>query len=245
MKMKRKALFLILIVAAVMLAYLYTRPPATVLSIEKVYGVTEVGQTVLINVTLIDIQGCTGWLMNLLWDPYYVTLTPRVTNSSGTLPYEVTEGPFMKEAGPTRNLVIDSVNDLGGQIIVGDQFASSGYSASGTGVIMTINFTVVHVGTTTLMTAPLSSVQTQSLITGASGQDVAHVEVMGLITDNPAPPFWEGTNFQIALIAGDVLVLLVATGIAYQLAHPRPPKSERRKEALQPILEPKDESESS
>jgi hypothetical protein len=243
--MKRKALFLILILAIVILAYLYTRPPATVLSIGTVHDVTKVGQTVLINVTLIDVPSFTGWLMNLSWDPYYVMLTPRVTNTSGVLPYEVTEGPFMKDVGPTSSLVFDMVSVAGGQMIVGDLFESAGLSASGTGVIMTINFTVVHVGTTTVITGQLTSTQKQCVITDTSGKLIAHVEDTGLITDSAAPPFWEGANFQITVIAGDVLVLLVATGIVYLRSHPRPPRSQKRKEALQAILEPKDESESS
>jgi len=61
---------------------------------------------------------------------------------------------------------------------------------------------------------------------------------MGLITDEPAPPFWDGLNFQSILIAGDVLVLLAATGIVYLRVHPRPPRSQRRKAELQPIFEP-------
>jgi len=236
---------LLLIVAMVILAYLYTRPPETVLSIGKVYDVTKVGQTVLVNVTIANVASCTGWLMNLLWDPYYVTLTPRVNASSGALPYEVIDGPFLKDVGPTRNLVFNLVNNAAEEMIVGDQFATSGKSASGTGVIMEINFTVVHVGTTTLNTAPLSPTQNQSVIASATGGGVDHVEVSGLITNDPVPPLWEGTEFQITLIAGDVLVLLAATGIVYQRAHPRPPKSQRRRAELQPVFEPKDESASS
>jgi hypothetical protein len=240
--MKRKGLFLILIVAMVILAYLYTRPAEPVLSIGKVYDVTQVGQTVLVNVTLINVPSCSGWLMNMFWDPYYVTLTPRVPPTAGAVPYQVIEGPFLKDVGPTRNLVFDVVDNTNGQMIVGDQLTTSGASASGTGVIMEINFTVVHVGTTTLITAPLSPVENQSVIADAADHAVSHVEIMGLITDKPAPPFWEGMDFQDTLIAGDVMVLLVATAIVYQLAHPRPPKSQRRKAELQPIFEPKDEA---
>jgi hypothetical protein len=241
---KKKSLFLFLVVAIVVLGYLYTRPPETVLSIGQVYGATKVGQTVLVNVTLTDVSTCSGWLINLLWDPYYVTLTPRVPPSAGALPYDVIEGPFLKDAGPTRKLVFDLVDDANGHMIVGNQFAQSGYSASGTGVIIEMNFTVVHVGTTTLLSAPISAAENQSVIVDASNHLINHGEIMGLITDKPAPSFWEGMEFQDTLIAGDVLVLLAATGIVYQRLHPRPPKSQRRKAELQPIFEPKDDGES-
>jgi uncharacterized membrane protein len=239
--MKRKGLFLLLIVALVILAYLYTRPPEAVLSIGKVYNVTKVGQTVPVNVTLINVASCSAWLMTLSWDPYYVTLTPLVNASSGALPYEVIEGPFLKDVGTTRNLVFDMVNNANGEMVVGDQLIKSDLGASGTGVIMEMNFTVVHVGTTTLIMTPSGS----SEIGSATGSAVAHVEASGLITNGPAPPFWEGAEFQTTLIAGDVLILLVATGILYLRAHPRPPKSQKRKAELQPIFEPKDESASS
>ena len=234
--MKGKGLFLILIVAMVILAYVYTRPPEPELSIDKVYNVMQVGQTVLINITLTNIPSCSGWLINLIWDPYYVTLTSNAS-STGAVPYNVIEGPFMKDVGPTRNLIFDVLDNANGHMIVGDQFAAAGYSASGTGVIMEMNFTVVHVGTTTVDTVGNSSV-----IADASNHAVDHVEIMGLITNNPAPPFWDGMEFQSTLIAGDVLILLAATGIVYLRANPRPPKSQRRKAELQPIFEPKDET---
>jgi len=241
---KKKSLFLILIVVIVVLAYMYTRAPEPVLSIDKVYDVTQVGQTVQVNVSLVDVPTCSGWVMNLLWDPYYVRLTPRAPPSPGALPYEVIEGPFMKDAGTTIGLVFNWVDDANGQMIFGDMFVGSSSYANGTGIVATINFTVVHVGTTTLITASVSPVINQSEIDDAQHQVLGHVEVMGLITDKPAPPFWEGMEFQNTLIAGDVLVLLAATGIVYQRAHPRPPKSEKRKAELQPIFEPKDQGES-
>ena len=241
--MKKKSLFLFVIVAIVVLAYLYTRPPEPVLSIGKVYDVTKIGQTVLVNVTLTDVPSCSAWLMNLSWDPYYVTLTPRIPPNA-TMPYQVIEGPFMKDVAQTHNLIFEPLDDADGYMLVADSFVSSGNSASGTGVIMEINFTVVHVGTTTLNTAPISRIENQSIIADASGHGVAHVEVMGLITDKPAPSFWEGMEFQDTLIAGDVLILLAATGIVYQRAHPSPPKSQRRKAELQPIFEPRGDGES-
>ena len=244
--MKKKALFLFLIAAIAILAYLYTRPSQPVLSIDKAYGMTEVGQTVLVNVTLIDFPSCSGWLINLNWDPYYVKLTSGTPARIGAPPYVVIEGPFMKSSGATLGLIFNYIDNERGQMIVGDQFLQAGHTANGTtGVILAINFTVVNVGTTTLVPAQASPVVNQSIVADVKGAILDHAEVAGLITDKSPPPIWEGMEFQTTLIVGEIVVLLAATGIVYWRTHPRTAKSERRKAELQPIFDSKDQGESS
>lgn len=241
--MKKKVLFLFLIVAIVILAYVYTTPTQPLLSIDKVYGVTQVGQTVQVNVTLNDFGSCTGWLINLIWDPYYVKLTSGPPPNVGAPPYEVIEGPFMKDAGPTRGLIFNWIDNINGQVIVGDGFAGPSTSANGTGVILEMNFTVVHVGTTTIVPVRASPGVNQSIVADVKGAIIDHAEAAGLITDKAAPPSWEGMEFQSTLIAGEVVVLLAATGIVYLRAHGRPRRSEKRKAELQPIFESEDKGE--
>ena len=182
---RRLRVFLFTFSALVLLAsqHIFTAwADLPILSIDKV--VAEVGDTVLVNITLSNVPSCGGWLVNLVWDPYYVTLTPGPPPSPGAPPYEVIEGPFMKDAGPTRGLIFDTMDDANGNMIVGDLFVSSTGNASGTGIIMIMNFTAIRAGTTTIEMRPLSSAENQSIVADASNHYVDHIEVNGLITVN-------------------------------------------------------------
>lgn len=120
-------------------------------------------------------------------------------------------------------------------------FPGGSHSASGTGVILTINFTVVKVGTTTIETRPPSTLWNQSLIADSSNHLVDHAEAYGLITSEGPPPVWTSADFQTTTITGEVVVLGVASAVIYQRRHPRPPKHERRKAELQPVVVPEDQ----
>jgi hypothetical protein len=243
--LKTKALFLVLAVIIAVFAYLYTRPQQPVLSIDKVYDVTEVGKTVMVNVTLGNVPACGGWLIDLVWDPYIATLTTGGPNSttpaSGGEAVVLIDGPFLRKAGSTR-FMINSANNTKGEAVLGSLLSNEGQSVSGTGVILMINFTIVRVGTTTIeMKPPSPTVLNQSWIIDASNHPVDHIEVNGLITEKGPPPVWAVADFQSTLIVGEVVVLLAASAIVYQRTHPRPPKSVKRKVELQPVVDPEDQ----
>lgn len=230
--MKRKMLFLVLVAIIAVGAYLYLKPAKPVLSADRVYNVTGIGETVPINVTLSDVPGTSGWNMRLTWDPYFVRL-------SG-----VEEGPFFRSRNMTSLYHVLSIDYEQGEMIVADVFLAENIFVQGTGVILTVNFTTVRVGSSTIeFTAPGNG--TQAVIGDASNlHALDHVEVYGLISNEGPPPIWASTDFQSTLIIGELAVLSLASGIIYWRAHPRPPKLMRRREELQPKLDPEDQLES-
>jgi hypothetical protein len=235
--LKRKALALLLVVVIVFLIYLYTLPPSTVLSIDRIYNVNQVGNTVLVNATLTNAASCTGWALRLDWDPYVVGLATGASSS-------FTEGPFLKDAGAT-HFVVESLNTTIGEAVVIEAFSGTEKSASGTGVILTINFTVVHLGTTTIEIGSPSPLYKQATISEVSNPMANHVEISGLITEEGPPPVWTSAGFQNTLIGGEIVVLLAASGIVYWRTHPRSPRSLRRQMELHPVIDSEDQGESS
>lgn len=242
--MKRKAFILTVIIIIAVLGYFYTRPTPPVLSVDKIYNVDTVGETVLVNVTLSNVPECYLWMMDVAWDPYILQLTVGGPNSTrpsdGGPPVVMIEGPFMKDKQLTF-FIINFANNKNGIAEVGCLFTSQGQYASGTGVIMMMNFTVVRVGTTSIEMRPPTIAYNQSLIENAKELPVDHVEVSGLVTDKDPPPVWANADFQNTLVYGEVIVLAVASGIIYMRT--RPPPSLKRKAELQPIVDPEDQAE--
>ncbi len=76
------------------------------------------------------------------------------------------------------------------------------------------------------------------------GENDYFTETNGLVTEKGPPPLWASTGFQYPLIAGEVIVLAIATGIVYIRTHPRPPKSARRRAELQPVIDAEDQADS-
>lgn len=247
--MKKKILVLLLAVVLIAaMAYLYTRPTLPVLSIDKVYNATNVGDTVLVNATLSNVPGCGGWMIALVWDPYIAKLTTGGPNFAqpafGGPTVGLFEGPFLRDAGAT-HFIVNSADNEKGMAILGVVFATVGQTASGTGVVLAMNFTIVHAGTTAIkMLPPFASVN-HSLVVDAKNKGLDHAEANGLITEKGPPPIWASVDFQNTLIAGELVVLLAASGSIYWRTHPRPPKSLKRKAELQPVIEPEDQGESS
>jgi hypothetical protein len=242
--LKRKALALLLVVIVVVLVYLYVLPPPTVLSIDSAYNVTEVGQTVLLNATLSNVPSCGEWVVGLAWDPYIAQITTGVPNgtltAAGGSSVGIFEGPFLKDVAPTR-FIINYVDNVNGKAFLGAFFASSGLGASGSGVIFTMNFTIVHVGTTTVEVQPPSSGENQSVVETAQMNNVPHSDVDGLITNQGPPPTWTKATFQETVIASEIFLLAVASSVVYWRTHRRPPKSARRKAETQPVIDPQDQ----
>ena len=245
--MKKKMLVLLLVLLIVGLAYyyFYARPMLPALSIDSVYNVTKAGDTILVNVTLSDVSNCGGWETGIAWDPYIANITVGGPNStltgSGGPPVDIIEGPFLQSQAPTF-LMLNSVDNEKGEAIVGVVFQTPGGAISGTGVVLIMNFTIVHPGTTTIEFRPPFPNKNQSMVVGPSEQtEIGHIEVNGLITDQGPTANWTSAGFQETTIATEVIVLAAATSVVYLRTHPRPPKSARRKAELQPSIEPEDQ----
>ena len=242
--MKRKALILLIVVVIVVLTYLYVLPPPTVLSIDSAYNANEVGQTVLLNATLNNVPGCGGWALVLVWDPNIAQITTGVPNgtvpAAGGPPVGIFEGPFLKDVATT-HFIINYVDNENGTAFVGALFTSPGPEAIGTGVIFTINFTIIHVGTTSVEVKPPFTTNNQSIVQNPQGNNIAHSDVDGLITNQGPPPTWTNAAFQETAIGSEILVLAVASSVVYMRTHKRPPKSAKRKAELQPVLDPEDQ----
>lgn len=242
--MKRKAVALVLVAVVVVLAYIYTVPPTTMLSIDAVYNVDQASQTVLLTATLKNVPSVAEWVVVVSWDPYIARVTTGVPNGTepagGGPSYGVIEGPFMKDAGSTL-FVMNYMDNQKGTTLFGCVFRSHGSQVSGTGVIFYMNFTIIHVGTTTVEISPPFLNEKVSLVQNAQGNDTAHVDVNGLITDQGPPPAWTDAGFQETVIASEILVLVVASSIVYLNTHKKTSKSLRRRAELQPVIEPEDQ----
>ena len=241
--MKRKLLFLVLAVVLILAAYLYLRPAQAVLSVDRVYNVNEVGSTVLVNFTLSKVSSCSGWQIDLTWDPYYLNVTQGQPPYVGGPPVEVREGPFFKTVNASKILVFNEMDFEKGVLVVADFFApGSGKFVNGTGVILTINFTVVRLGTSTIELNPPSAGVTQSVVADQGNKILDHLEVNGLVTNDGPPPQWASTDFATTLIYGEVGVLGVASVIIYVYANPKPPKAEKKRAEFEPVIDPEDQA---
>lgn len=242
--MKGKLLFMLFVIIIAVITYFYVSPTAPVLAIDKIYNVTEAGRTVLVNVTLINVNALGSWMMDLVWDPTMIRLTTGGPNSiqpaAGGPPVELIEGPFMKNAGETR-FICNFVDHETGETVVLVVFSNLASSASGSGVILIMNFTVVQAGTTTIEMRPVKPASNQSIVASTSNKLIDHVEVSGLITKEGPPPLWESIDFQNTIIAGEVAVLGTASVVVYLRVHPRPA---RKRTMLQPTIDPEDQGES-
>lgn len=230
--MRRKLLFLVLVAILAVAAYLYLQPPEPVLSADRVYNVTQTGETIPLNVTLSNVPSCSSWNMKVTWDPIYLRFAG------------VEEGPFLQSTNKSTFFVLKTLDYANGEMKVAAALTGEGDFVQGTGVICTINFTTVRVGTSTIEFASPAN-GTQAAIGDATGNhEVNHIEISGLISDQATPPVWASTGFQNTLIIGEVVVLCLASGIVYLRAHPRPPKLARRHEELQPKIDTEDQAES-
>lgn len=248
--MNRKALRILLLFVAVIgiLVYFYLRPQQPMLSVEKTYEVSEVGQTILVNVSVSNVKTLAQWSLNLTWDPEIVRLTtggPDFTiPAMGGPPVGLFEGPFLKSAGSTLFILNSADNEKGETVMGAVAATASELGATGSGVILVMNFTVIKVGTTTIeMSPPFPSITNQSVLMDIQGNVIDHAETNGLITEKGPPPMWAGTDFQYSIIGCEVIVLALSTGIVYWRTHPRPPKSARRRAELQPVIDAEDQED--
>ncbi len=226
----------------VLVIYFYARPVKPTLTVDRVYNAGETGSTVLVNVTLSNVESCTTWGLNLTWDPYYLQLTRGTAPFAGGPPLEVREGPFFTAQNSTTFLYFSAIDLVKGEIVVIDLFTASGVYVTGSGVIFMLNFTMVHAGTSAIELNPPTPNLTQSAIGDQNNMNVEHDEVNGLVTNEGSPPVWASTDFQAMLIYGEVGVLGLASLIVYAYASPRQPKSARKRAEFEPIIDAEDQA---
>jgi hypothetical protein len=240
--LKRKLLFLVLITIAIIALYVYVRPVKPLLSVGNVYDATEVGSTVLVNVTLSKVASCSTWGLNITWDPYYLKLTRGTPAFAGGPPLEVREGEFFTARNSTTFLYFGSINLAKGEVVVIDIFTTPGVYVTGSGVIFTLNFTILRAGTSAVELNPPTENLTQSAIGDKDNRDVEHDEINGTVTRDGPPPMWASTDFQTMLIYGELGGLGLASLLIYVYVNPRQPKSAKRRADFQPTIEPEDQA---
>lgn len=178
----------IIVIAIVLLVPWGASKPTVKLS--SVYNVTK-DQTFLVNVTANDVDDLFKWQTSLKWDPEIIQITTGDTNGLSqemrgvTTYYNIYEGPFLKSVRETR-MLYHTINNTGGEIrSLSVGYAAAGSStASGSGVLATINFTCVKTGATALnITGP--SEEGKSLLMDHTMTDMPHEDENGLVTDQP------------------------------------------------------------
>lgn len=249
--MNRKVLGLLLLFVVIIgvVVYFYVRPQQPALEVQRIYDLTEMEQTFLVNVSVSNVKSLAQWSLDLTWNPEIIRLTTGGPNfaipAMGGPPVGLLEGPFLRSAGSTFFIVNFADNEQGETLLGAVGATASELGATGSGVILVMNFTVIKVGTTTIeMHPPFPSITNQSVLMNLQGEVISHTETNGLITEKGPPPMWASMDFQYSLIDAEVIVLALATGIVYLRTHPRPPKSARRRAELQPMIDAEDQVDS-
>jgi hypothetical protein len=185
--LKKKVLVLIIIIAIAIIAAAIVLmvpwgPSEPKLEISSVYDVTE-GQTFLVNITVTDVNDLFKWVINIQWDPEIIKITTGDTNGLaqsifGVITYyNIYEGPFLKSVRETRVLFTLMDNTNGKIQALTSGYATAGTStASGSGVLATINFTCTVPGTTNINI-------TGSMLLDHTLTEMLHKTKNGLVTD--------------------------------------------------------------
>lgn len=208
-------LILAIIVPAVGYQYMSVQSGPTV-SITRLYNLNpQPGQTITVNVTISDVSQLVSCRINLAWDPNVLKITTG--DSRGWrdpitgIRYGVYEGPFMREFSNSTMLLINKIDNAAGTITaLFNSIASPGITASGSGVIVTMNFTYVNPSATTIeITGPREG---HSSLQSGTGEQIPHQDVNGLVSDEGPPGIWTEFWFQatvgIAVVEIVILVLL-------------------------------------
>ena len=178
------------------------------LTVGKVYNMTEVGSTFIVNITVSDISEMGGWVLSLKWDPNMIEISKGDQNGlykrtgEGKVYYNIYEGEFMKEESST-TFIVNKINETSGTIVsLACFFAVAGISVGGSGRLAFINFTLLNVGQTSINI-------TQSTLLDRNGRGVDHNVENGLVTNLPPPsppPIWMQPWFPTTVAAVTVAV---------------------------------------
>lgn len=215
--MKGRVILLLIfaiIVPAVGSQYIYTQSGPTV-SITRFYNLNlQSGQTIIVNITISDVSSLISCRINLAWNPNILNVTtgdPKGwTDPIRGIKYSVFEGPFLKEFSNSTMFLLNKVDNAAGTITaIFDAIASPGISASGSGVIATVNFTCVNPGITTIeITGPRKG---HSSLQGSMGEQISHQDVNGLVTNDAPLGIWTEFWFQatVGLVVVEIMILVL------------------------------------
>jgi hypothetical protein len=223
-----------LIIAASFLRTPDVHAAAPTVVVSSVYNLTEPNVALLINITVSDVSDLAMWVFNLAWDPQMIQL--NTGDAAGLLKkgvrYDVYEGPFLKSIRSTL-FAANSINITAGEIAVlaaGYANAGGGATASGSGTLVSFNFTSLQVGTAWInITGPSAIALGEGMLIDHFGKEIAHDQVQGVVTDQgppPPPPFWTQLWFQVALIV--VIVAVVAGYIVVKVVMPARARAKAR-----------------
>lgn len=189
-------------------------------SVSRVYYLDQANASFLVDIMVTDATEMFGWVMNLSWNPNIIRISTGDPQglSRGGIRYNIFQGDLMRNASTT-TFQVNSVDNTKGTIkALVCFFATTGFTVSGSGLLARINFTLTDVGTTAVnITGPSSISPTQCALLDRNGQEIAHAEIEGLVTDQPPPPpppFWTEQWFQGIIIIVVVLIVVPASLIA-------------------------------
>jgi hypothetical protein len=215
-------LLLLLIVAIIAPAAAYLLLPSSgpTVSITKLYNLSlQTGQSIIINVTVSDVSDLIACRVNLAFNSSVLKVTTGDpngwTDELTGISYDIYEGPFFKSFTNSTIFLINEVNNQVGNITaIFDAITTGGISASGSGVVATINFTCVHPTTNTAIriTGPSQGHSTlQPSTTGV--YDITHQDIDGFLTADGSPGIWTELWFQATVSVVIVEIIVIVLGI--------------------------------
>ena len=211
-------LFLIVAIITPTATYLLLPSSGPTVSITKLYNSSlQTGQSITVNVTVSDVSDLISCGINLAFDPSVLQVTtgdPHGWRDALTgIRYGIYEGPFFKSFSNSTIFMSRNVNNqLGNITAIFNAITVTGISASGSGVVATINFTCVHptTNTTIRITGPT---QGHSYLQSSTGGQTTHQDIDGLVTAEGPPGIWTELWFQATLIVVIVEIIVIVLGI--------------------------------
>jgi hypothetical protein len=246
MRRKFVLMLLVLTVISTLKSMPNTQAAGPVVAVTSVYDVTEIGRTFFVNITATGATSVVMWAINLTWDPNIIQITTGNPdpNGQGALrrgKYNIYEGSFLKSVNNNTGFTANKIdNTLGRLVMLSCSFGVSGISASGDGVMVTINFTSVSIGTANIdINGPSTTHPGQSWLIDTAGKEIPHEDRDGVVTDQgpPQPQIWTEPWFQ-GTIVGIAVVAVVATAFRYRkkIAQHLPKHEEEAEELVEEDL---------
>ena len=217
--MKGKLILLLIVaIIAPTAAYLLLPSSGPTVSITKLYNSSlQTGQSIIVNVTVSDVSDLISCRINLAFNSSVLKVTTGDPNGWRNeltgIRYGIYEGPFFKSfTNSTFFLINDVNNNLGNITAIYDAITTGGISASGSGVVATINFTCVTPTTNTAIRITGPS-QGHSKLQTTTAFQIQHQDIDGLVTAGGPPGIWTELWFQVAVSVVMVEIIVLVLGI--------------------------------
>jgi len=126
---------------------------APTIALSKIYNMNQTGTTFLVNITITDATEMMGWLANLSWDPNMIRITTGDTEGlrKRGVWYNIYQGDLMQNASST-SFLVNSINQSDGSLKqLACLFVTGGFTVSGSGRLVSINFTLFFPSVNLLM----------------------------------------------------------------------------------------------